>query len=220
MVLRRQYRHLREELAKLKVPEGLNDLDAPFNPNVTLPAMNESGATGNNNSSGTIAITKSNSEIATSVTTTTTASVGSSSGANILAESTKSSGILEIATSATNTHQEKESQSLGTTTFTPLEINTNQPLLNCNIDDDNDDSPTIPSQSTLPSNTKDKVVADEEPILFNNIDVGENEGDGEDDVIVTEGDELDVSDYKCNTVDELMEQLFFDNSENAMHYDD
>uniref|UniRef100_W8AIN7 Dual E2 ubiquitin-conjugating enzyme/E3 ubiquitin-protein ligase BIRC6 n=1 Tax=Ceratitis capitata TaxID=7213 RepID=W8AIN7_CERCA len=41
MVLRRQYRHLREELAKLKVPEGLEDLDTPFNPNVNLPAMAE-----------------------------------------------------------------------------------------------------------------------------------------------------------------------------------
>ncbi|XP_036324883.1 baculoviral IAP repeat-containing protein 6 isoform X2 [Rhagoletis pomonella] len=42
MVLRRQYRHLREELAKLKVPEGLKDLDSPFNPNINLPAMTES----------------------------------------------------------------------------------------------------------------------------------------------------------------------------------
>ncbi|XP_055907013.1 baculoviral IAP repeat-containing protein 6 isoform X1 [Eupeodes corollae] len=39
MVLRREYRNLREELAKLKVPEGLEDLDMPFNPNVTLPVM-------------------------------------------------------------------------------------------------------------------------------------------------------------------------------------
>ncbi|KAL5282756.1 BIRC6 family protein [Megaselia abdita] len=37
MVLRRQYRQLREELGKLQVPKGLQDLDVtPFNPNVTL----------------------------------------------------------------------------------------------------------------------------------------------------------------------------------------
>ncbi|XP_054081324.1 baculoviral IAP repeat-containing protein 6 isoform X3 [Zeugodacus cucurbitae] len=47
MVLRRQYRHLREELAKLKVPEGLEDLDTPFNPNVNLPAMTETTSTAN-----------------------------------------------------------------------------------------------------------------------------------------------------------------------------
>jgi len=39
MVLRRHYRHLREELSKLKPPRGLEDLDAPFNPVATLPPM-------------------------------------------------------------------------------------------------------------------------------------------------------------------------------------
>lgn len=42
MVLRRQYRHLREELGKLKIPEGLEDLDMPFNPNVILPVITDS----------------------------------------------------------------------------------------------------------------------------------------------------------------------------------
>ncbi|XP_034488815.1 baculoviral IAP repeat-containing protein 6 [Drosophila innubila] len=42
MVLRRHYRHLREELAKLKPPRGLEDLDAPFNPVATLPPMDVS----------------------------------------------------------------------------------------------------------------------------------------------------------------------------------
>lgn len=45
MVLRRQYRHLREELAKLKPPRGLEDLDAPFNPVATLPPMDVSTTT-------------------------------------------------------------------------------------------------------------------------------------------------------------------------------
>ncbi|XP_068153762.1 baculoviral IAP repeat-containing protein 6 isoform X3 [Drosophila tropicalis] len=44
MVLRRHYRHLREELAKLKPPRGLEDLDAPFNPVATLPPMDVSTA--------------------------------------------------------------------------------------------------------------------------------------------------------------------------------
>ncbi|XP_062126380.1 baculoviral IAP repeat-containing protein 6 isoform X3 [Drosophila sulfurigaster albostrigata] len=42
MVLRRHYRYLREELAKLKPPRGLEDLDAPFNPVATLPPMDVS----------------------------------------------------------------------------------------------------------------------------------------------------------------------------------
>ncbi|XP_070137301.1 dual E2 ubiquitin-conjugating enzyme/E3 ubiquitin-protein ligase BIRC6 isoform X1 [Drosophila bipectinata] len=44
MVLRRHYRHLREELAKLKPPRGLEDLDAPFNPVATLPLIDVSAA--------------------------------------------------------------------------------------------------------------------------------------------------------------------------------
>lgn len=39
MVLRRQYKQLREELARLPVPEGLEDLDSPFNPITSLLAM-------------------------------------------------------------------------------------------------------------------------------------------------------------------------------------
>jgi len=46
MVLRRHYRHLREELAKLKPPRGLEDLDAPFNPVATLPPMDVSTTAG------------------------------------------------------------------------------------------------------------------------------------------------------------------------------
>lgn len=38
MVLRRQYRQLREELAKLTVPEGLEDLDTPFSATTPSPS--------------------------------------------------------------------------------------------------------------------------------------------------------------------------------------
>lgn len=38
MVLRRQYRQLREELAKLTVPEGLEDLDTPFSASTPSPS--------------------------------------------------------------------------------------------------------------------------------------------------------------------------------------
>lgn len=37
MVLRRQYRQLRDELAKLPVPEGLEDLERPFTAAVSSP---------------------------------------------------------------------------------------------------------------------------------------------------------------------------------------
>ena len=37
MVLRRHYRQLREELAKLPTPDGLEDLDSPFNANSPSP---------------------------------------------------------------------------------------------------------------------------------------------------------------------------------------
>lgn len=37
MVLRRHYRQLREELAKLPVPEGLEDLERPFTATVSSP---------------------------------------------------------------------------------------------------------------------------------------------------------------------------------------
>lgn len=42
MVLRRQYRQLREELAKLPVPEGLEDLVQPFSANVPSPTPTSS----------------------------------------------------------------------------------------------------------------------------------------------------------------------------------
>lgn len=196
MVLRRQYRHLREELAKLKVPEGLNDLDAPFNPNVTLPAMSESS-----NNSGTISVAKSNGD---STIVHTTVSVSTSSGNN---ESTQS-----IITESSDPH-ETAIQSMTSAPLTPLEINTNQPFISCTIDDDSD-SPAILPQATLPTTVTAKIVSADEPLMTNDVDGDDDEGD---DVIATEGDELD---YKFNTVDELMEQLFFDNSENAMHYDD
>lgn len=77
MVLRRQYRHLREELAKLKVPEGLEDLDTPFNPNVNLPAMTETTSAANTTN------TKTTSTTATSTASTTVATAaGSKSGSS------------------------------------------------------------------------------------------------------------------------------------------
>ena len=48
MVLRRQYRQLREELAKLTVPEGLEDLDTPFSattPSPSTSAVNQAPGT-------------------------------------------------------------------------------------------------------------------------------------------------------------------------------
>lgn len=51
MVLRRQYRQLREELAKLEPPEGLEDIDYPFNAGMTptTPTMQpESGGSSSN----------------------------------------------------------------------------------------------------------------------------------------------------------------------------
>lgn len=39
MVLRRQYHQLREELAKLPVPEGFEDLDRPFPTNTVSPTV-------------------------------------------------------------------------------------------------------------------------------------------------------------------------------------
>ncbi|XP_037827973.1 baculoviral IAP repeat-containing protein 6 isoform X2 [Lucilia sericata] len=217
MVLRRQYRHLREELAKLKVPEGLSDLDAPFNPNVTLPVMNESSNT--NNNSGTISVTKTNSETTAVVNTIATATIAGSN-VNVPTEPTQLPGAFGSVSSETNVHSEKDVQSLNSTHLAPLEINTNQPFINCTIEDDNDGAPAILPQSTIPPTVNAKIVTVDEPTLSNDNEGGEGDEEDADDIIATEGDELDVSDYKCNTVDELMEQLFFDSSENAMHYDD
>lgn len=213
MVLRRQYRHLREELAKLKVPEGLNDLDAPFNPNVTLPAMNESC---NNSNSGTIAVIKSVGEVNTT-TNATVAAAGTVCGANIVIKNMQEGGnVFGKEPIDANVYSEKDVQSLKSTSFAPLEINTSQHFINCNIEDDNDNSPLLPSQTPLPSIVNNPIVAIEEATLSNDMEVGDVD---EEDVVVTEDDGLDVSDYKSNTVDELMEQLFFEASENAMQYD-
>lgn len=211
MVLRRQYRHLREELSKLKVPEGLHDLDVPFNPNVTLPAMTDSSI----NSSGAITVPKSNTETSgtTNVPSTTTSP---SVNANIGPESTKTSDAFVNKTSD-NQNQVTEIQSINTTPLAPLEINTQQSFINCAMEDDSDDTPAILSQNTLPSN---EIITHNEPLLPNDIETGEGEEEDAEDIIANESEELDVSDYKCNTVDELMEQLFFDTSENAMQYDD
>nr|XP_014092668.2 baculoviral IAP repeat-containing protein 6 isoform X3 [Bactrocera oleae] len=77
MVLRRQYRHLREELAKLKVPEGLEDLDTPFNPNVNLPAMTETTSAANATNTKATTITAAN-----TASTTTAPAIGTKSGSN------------------------------------------------------------------------------------------------------------------------------------------
>ncbi|GAB0094178.1 Baculoviral IAP repeat-containing protein 6 [Sergentomyia squamirostris] len=52
MVLRRQYRHLREELANLPTPEGLEDLERPFNASVPSPKASESGGTSGGSAGG------------------------------------------------------------------------------------------------------------------------------------------------------------------------
>lgn len=217
MVLRRQYRHLREELAKLKVPEGLSDLDAPFNPNVTLPAMNDS-STNNVNTSGTVSTTKSNSEATTG--SSNVATTAPSCSINVPTETSQTSGNVS---SESNVHQENNNvQSLNTSPMAPLEINTNQNFIICNIaGDDNDDSPTILPQTKLPPAVKAKLVNVDESSPSNDTEGAEGDEEGGDaDVIATGGEELEVSEYKCNTVDELMEPLYFESSENAMHYDD
>lgn len=53
MVLRRQYKQLREELAKLPTPEGLEDLDVPFNSNVTSPSTSNNNINANFSNSNT-----------------------------------------------------------------------------------------------------------------------------------------------------------------------
>ncbi|KAM7359256.1 BIR repeat containing ubiquitin-conjugating enzyme isoform 2-T2 [Cochliomyia hominivorax] len=194
MVLRRQYRHLREELAKLRVPDGLNDLDAPFNPNVTLPAMNES-VTDNVKNSGTVSTT-----ISTSTEANNT-------------ETTQSDEVFPNVSSETNAQQDNDMPLLNSNPLAPLEINTSQQFINCTIEDDNTDSSTAFSQTKLPTAVKAKIVKVDEPSLSKDIE-GSVDEEEDANVNATEGDELDV------TVDELMDQLFFDTSENAMHYDD
>lgn len=222
MVLRRQYRHLREELAKLKVPEGLNDLDAPFNPNVTLPAMTESSG---NNGSGTISVTKSNCD-ATVVHTTVTVNVNSSSSVSVIAptDSTQTTtGAKNLTESIVSQQSESVQSQLTNAPLTPLEINTNQPFISCTLDDESDSPAGILPQSSSPATVTAKIVkVDNESLTTNAVD-GDGNGDEDDvvaEVIENVGDELDVSDYKCTTADELMEQLFSDSSENFMHFDD
>ncbi|XP_055696918.1 baculoviral IAP repeat-containing protein 6 isoform X3 [Phlebotomus papatasi] len=50
MVLRRQYRHLREELANLPTPDGLEDLERPFMASVPSPKGSECGTSGGTSS--------------------------------------------------------------------------------------------------------------------------------------------------------------------------
>ncbi|XP_059217801.1 baculoviral IAP repeat-containing protein 6 isoform X2 [Stomoxys calcitrans] len=212
MVLRRQYRHLREELAKLKVPEGLEDLDAPFNPNVTLPAMSESANNSSSNYGSGPAYNTSKPQTDASMVSTSTAT-SSSSGSGAIAETKSNPGSEE-------TTVESLSSTLcsGSAPLAPLEINTNQPFISCTMDDDSD-SPAVLPQSTLPAPVTAKVITvDETSNEADGEDGDEEEGDG-DDIIVPDEDG-DANDYKCNTVDDLMEQLFFDSSDNTMHYDD
>lgn len=204
MVLRRQYRHLREELAKLKVPEGLEDLDAPFNPNVTLPAMSESANNSGNTNSGPVFTPKPQTD--TSMVSTSTAA--SSSSGSAIAETKSNPGSEE-------TTVESLSSTLcsGSAPLAPLEINTNQPFISCTIDDDSDSPGVLPQTA--------KVVTVDEPPTEGDGDADEDEGDGDDIIVAEDGDEgIDANDYKCNTVGDLMEQLFFDSSDNTMHYDD
>ncbi|XP_073817547.1 BIR repeat containing ubiquitin-conjugating enzyme isoform X2 [Musca autumnalis] len=218
MVLRRQYRHLREELAKLKVPEGLEDLDEPFNPNVTLPAMTESANTNTssiNSSSG--AAGKPQTDSSAISTTSTNAS---SSSASAIAETKSNEGSEE-------TTVESLSSQLcsGSAPLAPLEINTSQPYISCAMDEDSD-SPAVLPQSTLPAAATAKVVTvDEQTNEPDGGDVDDDEEeevegdqDGDDINVPEDGDGMDANDYKC--VGELMEQLFFAGSDNTMHYDD
>lgn len=209
MVLKRQYRHLREELAKLKVPDGLEDLDAPFNPNVTLPAMGENA--GNNNTN-------------TNAAAVLAAKKPGDNSLNQASNNSSASVVAETESSAGAEHKSVESLNSalcsGGAPLAPLEINTNQPYMNCAMDDESD-SPAVLPQTTLPTVATANVVKVDDETVSNEMDdnAEREDGDGED-VILTEGDVLNASEFNGSIVGDLMEQLFFESSESTMHYDD
>lgn len=107
MVLRRQYRQLREELAKLQPPEGLEDLEMPsFNP--TLTSIDSSTAT-----TTITATTMSSSSNVETETTATTVTVASSIDTESQQQSiTQQSANMMSNSSISNLNNEVETTSL------------------------------------------------------------------------------------------------------------
>lgn len=87
MVLRRQYRQLREELAKLPTPPGLEDLNKPFLANVQNAASSSSSTT-----------TTGSTPVETVVTTVTAAPSVPSTTSEASAASTISDQLLDFVT--------------------------------------------------------------------------------------------------------------------------
>jgi len=131
MVLRRHYRHLRDELAKLKVPEGLEDLDIPFSAQEKLP--NEPKSPSAQLSSSNLA---------------TSEAAKSSSSLQSINEETPAPGILSTA-SITEAIKQQMQYSLQNATnqylLDPNIIETLQiPFMMSSVDEeesDNDDDP-------------------------------------------------------------------------------
>lgn len=85
LVLRRQYRQLREELAKLPIPPGLEDLDTPFSATVGMPAAaaGSSGSTTTTTSASTVESSTTASVITSTITPTESNGSDSSDFINI-----------------------------------------------------------------------------------------------------------------------------------------
>lgn len=119
MVLRRQYRQLREELAKLPIPVGLEDLDLPFNSHVTSVAAN-SGLP----------------PLPTSTSSTTTSS--STSAATTVTPPT--SNTTTLATSPfSQTDDSEEKSAVDDTSMQSSNFDVNTSSVDGNNDDDGDD---------------------------------------------------------------------------------
>ncbi|KAG5670331.1 hypothetical protein PVAND_000606 [Polypedilum vanderplanki] len=100
MVLRRQYRQLKEELAKLPVPEDLKNFDCPFNANLSPNNINNStsastsSAMSTNNTTSTLPYLTA----ASSSSITTTESI----------ENSKEAALMEIFNSIEEQHKKEE----------------------------------------------------------------------------------------------------------------
>lgn len=78
LVLRRQYRQLREELAKLPIPQGLEDMDTPFSATVGMPAT-AAGSSGSTTTTSASTVDSSTTASVITSTITPTESNGSDS---------------------------------------------------------------------------------------------------------------------------------------------
>lgn len=112
MVLRRQYRQLREELAKLPVPEGLEDLDRPFAATVSSPTA--AGSDTASNMSATFSLTPGG-------------SVGGGGDGGGVGSTSTSGGTTVTSTSSVGMHEENSSSS--DSTIPSIQIDSNDPLI-------------------------------------------------------------------------------------------